>query len=920
MNGPLKHLLQLLLQLWRRLLSLLRRGRLQREMEEEMRFHLEMQIEQNLEAGMATEEARQAAQRQFGNQTWLKEVSREMWSLNSIETLIQDLRYGARMLVKQPGFTLIAVLTLALGIGANTAIFSLVNATLLRRLPVTDPERLVYVFSGSSESPYNVFSCPNFAELRERNQVFEGLSAWGGITASLNKNGQGAEAELVDGAIVTGNYFEVLGVRAALGRLITPADDQAPGAHPVVAISHRLWQRQFGGDPAIVGREILLNGRSFTVIGVTPPEFGGARLGVTIDLYVPMMMQAVMRPPRAGYSGERNPDLLQVRGNHWLFGVGRLKPGVTGEQAQAALIPISQQQAEAFPGINRRRIVTLTAVNDGNPTERGRQISVAGLLMAVVGAVLLIACANVANLLLARASARRKEIAVRLSIGAGRWRIVRQLLTESLLLACLGGATGMFLAWWMVAGLKAAQPPADALPFAPDFAIDGRVLGFTIVLSLLAGIIFGLAPAWRATRFNLSSALKDEASAADGRTRRFSLRSALVVTQVALSLVLLIAAGLFLRSLRQAQAIEPGFDAERVLTAPLNINLLRYTRAQGRDFYRQVVERVEASPGVESASLARIVALSGQSSVRGLMLEGQTDPGDQFRSDGSGGRSGVNSVSSNVIGMKYFHTLGIPFARGRDFDAQDTEGRPGVVIVNEAFARRYLNGQEALSKRLSFNRRQGPWLEIVGVVRDSKYLTLSEAPEPCVYLPLAQNHETGMTLHVRTSAPPASLVAGVRQAVQSLEKNLPVTNVRPLDELLRVSLYAPRMGALLLGVFGALALLLAGVGLYGVMSFSVAQRTREIGVRMALGAPRRSVLRLVLGEGMKLVALGVASGLAVAVAVTQWLSSFLYGVSAMDIVTFASIPGLLAVVALLACWIPARRATKVDPLVALRTE
>jgi predicted permease len=540
--------------------------------------------------------------------------------------------------------------------------------------------------------------------------------------------------------------------------------------------------------------------------------------------------------------------------------------------------------------------------------------------MAVVGVVLLIACANVANLLLARASARRKEIAVRLSIGAGRWRLVRQLLTESLLLACLGGAAGMFLAWWTVAGLKAAPPPAGALPFAPDFAIDGRVLGFTVVLSLLAGIIFGLAPAWRATRFDLSSALKDESFAADGRPRRFNLRSALVVTQVALSLVLLIAAGLFLRSLRHAQAMEPGFDAERVLTAPLNINLLRYARAQGRDFYRQVVERVEALPGVESASLARVVALSGQSSVRGVMLEGQADLGDTFRSDGSGGRSGVNSASSNVIGMKYFQTLGIPFVRGRDFDAQDTEGRPWVVIVNEAFVRRHLNWQEVLGKRLSFNRGQGPWLEIIGVVRDSKYLTLGEEPEPCVYLPLAQNHETGMTLHVRTSAPPASFVASVRQAVQSLEKNLPVTNIRPLDELLGISLYAPRMGALLLGAFGALALLLASVGLYGVMSFSIAQRTREIGVRMALGASRRAVLRLVLGEGMKLVAIGVASGLAVAVTATQWLSSFLYGVSATDIVTFASIPALLAIVAFLACWIPARRATKVDPLVALRPE
>ncbi len=835
-----------------------------------------------------------------------------------METLFKDLRYGVRMLMKRPGFTAVAVLTLALGIGANTAIFSLVNATLIRRLPVVEPERLVYVFSGA---PGSVFSYPNYVELRDYNQVFDGLIAWGGITASLSSDGQIDGADLVTGAIVTGNYFDVLGVRASRGRVISPEDDKTPGAHPVAVISHSLWQSRFGGSPNIIGQQMLLNGQSFTVIGVTPAEFGGAQLGVTRDIYVPMMMQPVMRPPRAGYSGEMNPDLLKVRGNSWLSTIGRLKPGTTIEQAQAALTSIVEQQEQTAPDPNRRRSILLSPASEGDPTQRGQMVSVATLLMSVVGAVLLIACANVANLLLARASARRKEIAVRLALGASRGRLIRQLLTESIILSLLGGAAGLLIAWWAVDGLKATPPPPGALPITPDFAMDMRVLLFSLALSLLTGIIFGLAPAWRASRPDLVPALKDELLALDERTRRFSLRNLLVVGQVALSLVLLIAAGLFLRSFQQAQAISPGFEAEKLLIAPLNINLLRYTRAQGREFYRQVIERVEAIPGVESASLARIVALGGGSSVRGLTLEGQAGPGNQFRSEGGGVTSdNRNSVSSNVVGLKYFQTMGIASLRGRDFNAQDTEDKPRVVIVNEAFTRMHFDGEEALGHRLSFSGAQGPWQEIVGVVRDSKYLTLGEEPVPCVYLPLAQNHETGVSLHVRASVDPSSLVAAVRNEVQSLEKNLPVTNVRPMTETIGNSLYAARMGALLLGIFGALALLLAAVGLYGVMSYVVSRRTRELGIRMALGAQSSDVFKLVLREGMMLVAIGVALGLMAAVSVTRLLASFLYGISTTDGLTFVSIPLVLAIVALAACYIPARRAMKVDPMVALRYE
>jgi len=832
-----------------------------------------------------------------------------------MDSLLKDLRYGIRSLLKRPGFTLIAVLTLALGIGANTAIFSVVNATLLLPMPVADPDRLVYVFNGPAGS---VFSYPDYAALRDQNNVFDGLIAWGGIGASLNSNDQ---TDLVNGAIVTGNFFDVIGVRAQLGRVFSTDDDKTPGGHPVVVISQGLWRGRFAGDPNIVGRQLLLNGNSFTVIGVLPAGFNGLQLGPIRDLYVPMMMQATMRPPRAGYSGEMNPDLLQTRGNRWLFSVGRLKPGVAPEQAQASLALIAKQLAETYQ-VDQGRGVSVSAFSEGdNPSNRQQLSSIARLLMGVVGIVLLIACANVANLLLARSSARTKEIAVRLAIGATRWRIVRQLLTEGVLLATLGGAAGLLLAWWATRYLTAVPPPTGALPINPQFTIDRRVLLFTLGLSLLAGVIFGLAPALRASRPSLIPALKDDAAAFFERTRILSMRNLLVVTQVALSVVLLITAGLFLRSLRHAQTIDPGFDAERIVSLPLNINLLRYTSTQGRQFYRQVLERVEAVPGVESASLARVAVVTGGSSVRSLLIEGRAGSGNQFRSEGGGAASGdAESVSSNVVGPRYFQTMGIGLLQGRDFNSQDSEDHSKVVIVNEAFVRKHFPSEDALGKRLSFGGPQGPWREIVGVVRTSKYFSLGEAPTPVAYLPLAQNHETGMTLHVRTTVDPATIAGSIRNEVQALEKNLPLGNPETMSVRVANSLYAARMGAILLAIFGGLALLLASIGLYGVMAFAVSRRTRELGIRVALGARPGDVFRLVLRQGMTLVVAGLVVGLCVAAMVTRLLAAFLYGVSTRDTFTFIAIPVLLTLVALLACYVPARRATKVDPLTALRYE
>ena len=840
-----------------------------------------------------------------------------------MDTLLQDTRYAVRMLIKRPGFTVIAVLTLALGIGANTAIFSLINATLFSRLPVNEPEALVYVYSGNPNDPFGVSSYPDYAEFRDQNQVFSGLVCAGGIAASLNSDDTTAQADPVTGLIVSGNYFEVLGVKAKQGRAISPDDDLTPGAHPVVVISDRLWHTRFSGRADILGQQVKLNGHDFTIIGVMPAEFNGTEIGIRRDIFVPMMMQAVMRPPRGGYSGEMDPDLLKVRSNRWLRVVGRLKPGVSREQAQAGLSVITDQQAQAHPETNgANRIATLTPVSQGDPGQRDQLVSVARLLMGVVGIVLLIACANVANLLLARASGRRKEIAVRLALGASRWRLVRQLLTESVLLAVCGGVFGTLLAWWITDLWKASPPPPGALPINPDFNLDGRVFGFTLLLALVTGIVFGLVPALQASRPDLVPALKDASHAPDPQ-RAFNLRGVLVIAQVALSLILLISGGLFLRSLWRAQQIDPGFDADRILTAPVAINLLRYTSAQGREFYRQVVERVEALPGVESATLARAVALSGATSVRGLMIEGRDSLDNDLRSE-NGGRGtpadNPNVVSVNTVGMKYFQTMGISLVRGRDFTPQDMADRPGVVIVNETFAARHFPGEEAIGHRLSVRGQRGPWLEIVGVVRDSKYIALGERATPFAYLPLAQNHETGMILHVRAAGDPANLVNAVRGEIQSLDRNLPVPGVAPMTDLLDTSLYAARMGAVLLGAFGLVALLLASVGLYGVMSFSVSRRTREIGVRMALGAQGRDVLGLVLREGMTLVGLGVGFGVLGAFAATRILAGFLYDVSTLDAATFAAIPVALAVVALAACYIPARRATKVDPMVALRYE
>jgi putative ABC transport system permease protein len=599
---------------------------------------------------------------------------------------------------------------------------------------------------------------------------------------------------------------------------------------------------------------------------------------------------------------------------------------VTDDQVAAELGALATTYVRSRSASAPAPRITLVPIDTGNPRQRSRLGSVATLLGCVVGAVLLIACANVANLLLSKAAARRREVAIRLALGASRWRIVRQLLTESVVLATIGGAAGLLLASLVIEGFEAAPPPTGALPIPVEFALDGRVLLFSFALSVVTGLVCGAAPALQTSGSDVVPALKQEALVLDARFRRINLKSALIVTEVALSLMLLIAAGLFIRSLRIVQAIEPGYAVNELVSTPLNIPLLRYTRAQGREFYRRVIERMEQIPGVRSASVARIAVLAGGGRVTTVGVEGRPDSGNRGQSEGTGvGTTAGQTAMANVIGPNFFATLGIPLVRGRDFTTADTETTPLVAIVSESMAKQFFPGEDPIGKRFStgYSRTgnpRGDWVAIAGVARNSKYASLSEPERPVVYMPLGQRHETGVTLYVRASGALGPVVSQIRREIQAIEPNLPVADTQTMTETVATSLYAPRMGAMLLTVFGGLALLLASLGIYGVLAFSIARRTREIGIRVALGAGRRSVTTLVLREGMSLVGLGLAIGLVAGFYLSQSVKMFLFDVSPRDLTTFAIVPCVLVAVALLACYVPARRALRVDPLTALRAE
>jgi predicted permease len=814
--------------------------------------------------------------------------------------IFQDLRFALRRLSKSPGFTLVAVASLALGVGANAAIFSLVNAVLLRPLPVRDPGRLVSVSLTGKDDSMQAFSYPTYKDFRDRNQTLDGLFAERMAPLSLSR---GAGNERVWGYLVSGNYFEVLGVGAERGRTFTQADDGAPLSAPLAVVSHSCWQRRFGGDPDLVGRDVQLNGHPFRVVGVMPEGFAGTEIIYTPEVWVPMSMQEWVEPGNAW---------LERRTTQNLFAVGRLKEGVTSEQAEASLNLLAGQLGREYPDTDEGRKVVLIPPGFILPQLRGAVVGFAAVLMGAVSLVLLIACANLANLLLARASGRRKEIALCVALGASRWRLVRQLLVESLLLALAGGGAGLLLAAWLMELVAAYRPPID-IPVWIETGVDWRVLLFALGASLLTTVIFGLVPALQATRTDLVPALRGVASSrARGRSR---LRGALVVAQVTLSLVLLVAAGLTVRALRQLQTASPGFEVEYGLVASFDLGLQGYDEARGRDFQRRLLERVRALPGVRAASLTDLFPLSLNYSNNDIHIEGRP------------GARGANAAQAMVASVEpdYFAAMGIPLVTGRPFGGRDAPEAPRVVVVNETFARRFFPGvdpaREAVGKRVSFRGDEGPWDEIVGVAKDGKYWTIGEAPQPFVYSPLAQSYASTVTLVVRAPGGDARALAPALNAeVRALDAGLPLFDVKTMEEHLGVSLFPARVAAALLGGFGLLALVLAATGVYGVVSYAAAQQTREIGIRVALGARRRDVLRLVAGRGMLLVALGVALGLAGALALTRFMEGVLYGVSASDPLTFALVAALLLAVALVACLVPARRATKVDPMIALRYE
>jgi macrolide transport system ATP-binding/permease protein len=815
--------------------------------------------------------------------------------------LLQDVKYGFRMLVKSPGFSLVATLSLALGIGANTAIFSLVNAVLLRPLPVADAAALVSVSTTDQRNPGNLpVSHLNYKDIRAQNAAFTDMGAF--TFAAVNYS-TGQESEQIPTQVVSSNYFSLLGTQPALGRGFLPEEENS--ATPVAVVSHGFWERSLGSDPGVIGRTILLNRRPFTIIGIAPKNFSGTLLGGGPSVWLPMSMHLVVQP---GF------DWYDTRRGLFLFTFGRLKPGTTIEQARSNLRAVFANLEQAFPVDNKGRSAAAVPLLDArlNPTGQGPNIVVqlSSMLMVVVGIVLLIACINIANLLLARASKRRREVAIRLALGAKRSRLVRQLLTESLLLSILGGGAGLFLAYWTLNAIVAAQLP---LPFPVDngLSLDPRVLAFTAGLALATGVVFGLAPALQASKADVVPVLKNElVPAATGRRgimAFLAMRQVLVMLQVAASLVSLIAAGLFLRDLRHAQQINPGFETTGVLVMNFNLGREGYTPQRGQVFYDQIAERVATLPGVRGAAIAQGPPLAG-GFARSVFPEGaDTTTKDRIL------------VQVNTVGIGYFQTIGIPIVRGRDFARNDLAESQKVVVINQTMAQQFWKGQEPIGKRFKFFG-DSDFTTVIGVARDSKYNGVAEDPQPFIYQPLSQNYTPAATLHVRTAGDASSLASPVRREVQQLDPTLSLFNVRTLEEQVGQSLQPQKMNVVLLTIFGVLALALASIGLYGVASYSVSQRTREIGVRMALGARPSSVLSLVLGHGMILVLAGLAIGLLVAYVVSGFTKALFTSVSPHDPVTFVATAAGLGVIALLATYIPARRATRIDPLIALRAD
>jgi predicted permease len=814
-----------------------------------------------------------------------------------MSNLLQDCKYGFRVLRKSPGFTAIAILTLALGIGANTTIFSWINSTLLNPVPgLSRPSEVVSLtLSKPGDNPFP-FTYPDLEGMRNGQQSFTGIAACSFAQMSLKgKN----KPERIWGMVVSANYFDVLGVRPIVGRGFLPEEDKKPGGAPVAVISYRLWRTHFAANPDIVGQTIEINEHPYTVVGVTPAAFQGSQTGVRTELWLPIMMEA-----QVNALGE----LLHDHHQFWLLGFGRLKPGVTLERAQQEMTLRLKPEVKAYPEEHKGHDTVTVYPLWRNPFGLNQFLStLLPALMCIAGLVLLLACVNVANLMLVRSVGRRREIAIRMSLGVSRWRLVRQLLVESLMLALAGGAVALIITFWTQGTLMTFMPVTEDLPLSLTIEADRTVLLATVVISLLTGVIFGILPALRSSGIAPAEVLKEETGSASGTLRKARLASCLVVAQISVSLLLLVCAGLFIRSFRSAEQIDPGFNPRHVLIASYDLFTAGYSDSTGAEFDHQLITKLEALPGVQSVALSNRVPLFGGGSTS-VKPEGYVSPANESM-----------ETQAAIITPNFFHTMQIPLVKGRDFTLQDTKSSQRVVIVTEAFANRYWPDQEALGKQLNSDFTH-EWFKVVGVARDVKVTGLNEKPMPFVYLPLYQVYRPNLIIDARVAGNPLTFAKTIEKTVHALNPELVVYDVTTLELRAQFASFGQRVAGTFVGAFGLLALALAAVGIYGVTSYTTRQRTHEIGIRMTLGATRQDVLRLVLGYGLRLMLIGIGLGLVLALVLTRFLRSLLLGVTSTDALTFSSVALLLCAVALLACFIPARRATRVDPMAALRYE
>lgn len=881
----------------------LRRSRMEREMDAELRFHMEAYAEDLMRGGVGRKDAMRRARIEFGGIERVKEEGREARGVSFLETLTQDLRHGGRMLRKNPGFTMVAVLTLALGIGANTAIFSVINAVLFRPLPVEAAHELVDVYNASPGEmfEYAPLAYPDYIDFRDNNKTLSGLLGFAPNFLALERNG---ESEMISVEAVTGNYFDVLGVKPVLGRTFDTDQDKTPGGNPFVVLSYTTWQQKFGGDPAVVGKTVRLNGNLLTIVGVAPRNFFGLMRGLSPGLWIPVTMDATL------HLG----DPLEDRGSQWLFVTGRLKPGTSAAQTRAEIRTIADRLVQQYPKTNKNRTAEILPASQVKimPEVDGALYATSYVVLAFVGLILLIACANLAGMLLARASVRRKEIALRLALGAGRFRLIRQLLTESLLLSLLGGALGLLLTMLFDGAVsRALQEMHLGVPVQIGLGLnlDIRVFAFTLMAVSGATLLFGLVPAFKASDVTLNAGLKEETGGAGGGRSKHRMLKFLVVGQVAMSLLLLICAGLSLRSMRNAFRVDPGFKADGVIAASFYPSLAGLKTEQAAAFYKELSERIRSMPGVQSVGLGERLPLTFAIQVSRCAPQGKdTGPIEQW-----------SYVDKSGAGPGYFQTMQIQILQGREFAEKDTSSAPLVVIVNQTLANLFWPGQDAIGRKVRFGA-DDKYSEVVGVARDGKYRTLGEQGRPFVYRPVEQQGNPDLTLLARVAGDPRPVFTALREGAREIDSKVPVMQLQSLEERISVSLLLPRAGASLFGMLGMLGLVLAAVGLYGVIAYTTSQRTHEIGIRMALGAKPREILRLILRQGLILAGAGIAAGLAGALAMTRVLSVMLYGISATDTLTFAGISFFLLLVSVLASYLPAQRAMRVDPMVALRHE